>query len=89
VTDVIGKPVLMLNAAGRVVGTGEDDVFGHVNRVFIDAETSHPYGATNGVFATFTQATPSGLSIDIRAQIDVLDMNWQDANPAVCATGPA
>jgi RHS repeat-associated protein len=85
VTDVIGKPVLMLSPFGNIAGTGEYDLFGHLNRVFIDAETSHPYGTTNGVFATFAQATPPGFSTDFRVLVDVLDLNWQDANPAVCA----
>ena len=87
-TDVIGKPVLMLNAAGRIAGTGEYDPFGHVNRVFIDAETSHPYGTTNGVFATFTQPVGSGFAIGFRLLGDLLDLQEQSADPALCVMQP-
>jgi RHS repeat-associated protein len=90
VSDVIGKPVLMLNAAGRIAGTGEYDPFGHLNRVFIDAETSHPYGTTTGVFASFVQAGGSpSLAVDVRALIDLLDLEVQAADPVVCVNQPA
>ena len=88
VSDVIGKPVLMLSAAGGVVGTGEYDPFGHVNRVFIDAETSHPYGTTNGVFATVAPPALAGLSTDVRVLVDAVDLARQDGNPAVCLNRP-
>src|SRR5438105_2072405 len=73
VTDVIGKTALMLNSAGHVAGSGEYDPFGHVNRVFIDAESLHPYLSTQGVFSDFTQAVPSGFAIDMRVFVDLLD----------------
>ena len=75
VTDVIGKAVLMLNSAGHIVGTGEYDPFGHVNRVFIAAETVHPYGSNTGVIADFTQAVGSGFAVQIRGYLDLLDLN--------------
>jgi RHS repeat-associated protein len=89
VSDVIGKPVLMLNAAGRIAGTGESDPFGHVNRVFIDAETSHPYGTTTGVFASFAQASGSAsFAVDVRARIDFADLETQAADPILCTNQP-
>ena len=76
VTDVIGKAVLMLNAAGRIAGTGEYDPFGHVNRVFIDAETPHPYNpADSNAFASFTQPLGVGLRIDARVFVDSIDLD--------------
>jgi len=75
VTDVIGKAVLMLNASGRIVGTGEYDPFGHVNRVFIDAETAHPYDSATGIFADFTQALGAGFALDMRLRVDLLDLD--------------
>ena len=42
VTDHIGKPVLMLDGSGRVVGSADYDPFGQVNRVALNAETEHP-----------------------------------------------
>jgi RHS repeat-associated protein len=89
VSDVIGKPVLLLNAAGRIAGTGEYDPFGHVNRVFIDAETSHPYGTTTGVFASFAQASGSAsFAVDVRARIDFADLQTQAADPILCSNLP-
>jgi len=87
-TDVIGKPMLMLNAAGRVVGTGEYDPFGHVNRVFIDAETPHPYdSATTGTFADFTQFVATGVSLDMRLLLDMVDLNVTTSADSQCAGG--
>ncbi|WP_395831308.1 hypothetical protein [Archangium violaceum] len=42
VTDHIGKPVLMLDGGGRVAGAADHEPFGHVNRVALNAETTHP-----------------------------------------------
>ena len=88
ITDVIGKPVLMLNAAGRTVGTGEYDPFGHVNRVFIDAETPHPYNsATTGTFADFTQFLGTGVSLDMRLLADMVDLNVTTSTDPLCTGG--
>jgi len=88
ITDVIGKPVLMLNAAGRVAGTGEYDPFGHVNRVFIDAETPHPYdSATTGTFADFTQFLGTGVSLDMRLLVDMVDLNVTTSADPLCTGG--
>jgi len=88
ITDMIGKPVLMLNAAGRIAGTGEYDPFGHVNRVFIDAETPHPYdSATTGTFADFTQFVGAGLSLDMRLLVDMVDLNVTTSGDPQCVGG--
>ena len=84
VTDVIGKAVLMLNAAGHVAGTGEYDPFGHVNRVFIDAETAHPYNTADAsAFADVTQAVGSGMKVDMRVFVDSLDLDGVSASDGV------
>ena len=44
VHDDLPKPVLMLNSDMRVVGTGEYEPFGSVNRTSLIAGTAHPYG---------------------------------------------
>ena len=52
VMDVAGRPVVMLDGALMVAGTGESDPFGHVNRVQVLASTDHspysPYFHFNG-----------------------------------------
>jgi RHS repeat-associated protein len=89
VTDAIGKPVLVLSAAGRIAGTGEYDPFGHVNRVFIDAETTHPYGTTTGVFGAFAQGGGSpNLAVDVRVLVDLMDLQVQAADPVLCVNQP-
>ena len=81
-----GKAVLMLNASGRIVGTGEYDPFGHVNRVFIDVETAHPYGAFVGVFGDFSQAAPNtSLTVDMRVRFDVLDLHRNYDTSGICS----
>ena len=56
-TDVIGKPVLMMDASRRSSGAAEYDVFGFPNRVSLDKETAHPYANnSNLTLADFTQA---------------------------------
>jgi RHS repeat-associated protein len=56
VTDHIGKPVLMLDWAGRVAGAADYDPFGHINRVTHHAGTAHPYpDSQSQVLATFSQ----------------------------------
>src|SRR5260370_29817037 len=78
VTDHIGKPILMLDAQRRVVGTGEYDVFGAVNRVQLHKDTVHPYlNNSNATVADLTQArgAPS-LTVSMRVllhQVDVQD----------------
>src|SRR5205807_5838202 len=82
IADLIGKAVLMLNAAGHIAGSGEYDPFGHVNRVFIGAESAHPYDSATGVFADFTQPVGSGFSTDLRVLVDLLDLDQYSIDPA-------
>ncbi|WP_338873656.1 RHS repeat-associated core domain-containing protein [Myxococcus stipitatus] len=76
VTDLLGKPVLMLDQAGKVSGTADYEPFGHVNRVTLPAETPHPYpGSMNTILATLAQATTSSLvTTRFRAQFDHVDI---------------
>ena len=86
-TDIIGKPVLMLDASRRVTGAVEYDVFGLPNRVSLDKETAHPYSNnSNQALADFTQAiggtaNPS-TQVRIRAIFDVIDTEGPVAAPA-------
>jgi len=80
VTDHIGKPILMLDAQRRVVGTGEYDPFGYVNRVQLHKDTVHPYPNNyNAAVADFVQArgAPS-LTVSMRVLLHQLDV--QDAS---------
>ncbi|MFT3769926.1 MAG: RHS repeat protein [Minicystis sp.] len=43
VDDVMGRPVVMLDAAGKITGTGEYDPFGQVNREARESGSSHPH----------------------------------------------
>lgn|GEM_PF-1187751 len=78
ITDMLGKPVLMLDQAGKVSGAADHEPFGHVNRVTHPAETPHPYpGSMNTTLATFSQTTTSSLvTTRFRAlfgQVDIKD----------------
>lgn len=72
VPDHLGKPVLMLNEAGQVTGTGEYDSFGLVNTVTHPAETNY-YGvryANNQSLnlGTFNQPTTPYQSVRMRVR---------------------
>ncbi|HZI12068.1 MAG TPA: RHS repeat-associated core domain-containing protein, partial [Myxococcus sp.] len=76
VTDVLGKPVVMLDGAGRVTGVADYDAFGHVNRIPHLAESRHPslLDGLDAVLAT-TTAVPAGrtgVSVHVRARFSVL-----------------
>ncbi|WP_141257525.1 MULTISPECIES: RHS repeat-associated core domain-containing protein [unclassified Myxococcus] len=87
VTDYLGKPALMLDGQGRVVGTGEYDAFGQVNRVNVDVETPHPYGTQTGAFGpTLKQTTPPNTSVQMRVLVDALDL-YAPEGPA-CSGSP-
>jgi RHS repeat-associated protein len=74
VSDHIGKPVLMLDGAGRITGTGEYSPFGELNRVETWGETPHPYvnHAPRMELARVSQPT-LGLSMEVRLRFDMLD----------------
>ena len=79
VTDHIGRPILMLGAQRRVVGTGEYDVFGTVNRVQLHKDTVHPYLNNSSVtVADFTQ--PRGApSVTVSMRVLLHQVDVQDA----------
>ena len=87
VTDLIGKPVVMLDASRKLSGAAEYDVFGFPNRVSLDKETAHPYpNNSNLTLADFTQpisgtANPS-TQVRIRAIFDLIDTEGPVATPA-------
>lgn len=67
VTDYLRKPVLMLDAARRITGTGEYDPFGHVNRV------TEQVSFGGGEWRPFTSAQAKrGLELELRPRFDVL-----------------
>nr|WP_253899608.1 RHS repeat-associated core domain-containing protein [Corallococcus carmarthensis] len=86
VTDHQGKPVIMLDDRGRVTGTGEYDVFGHVNRVSVDIETPHPYAvSTSGPFGSvMKQPVIAGTSLHQRVLFDSSDL-WSDVEACTAA----
>ncbi|WNG44471.1 RHS repeat-associated core domain-containing protein [Archangium minus] len=76
ITDVLGKPVVMLDGAGRVTGVADYDAFGHVNRVSHPAESRHPsvLDGRGMVLATTTAipAARTGINVHVRAHFSVL-----------------
>ena len=80
VTDVLGKPVLMLDAAGRVVGTGETEPFGHVNRVSRSVPAPHPYPTGyEQVLDTHAQPQVAGTRLRMRVLLRTVDVAATDA----------
>jgi RHS repeat-associated protein len=75
VTDHVGKPVLMLDSAGRVAGVADSDPLGHVNRVIHHASTAHPYPAgQSSLLAIFTQPKENNsVRIRLRALFHLVD----------------
>jgi len=75
VSDHIGKPVLMLNSGGRIVGVGEYDPFGRVNAVEWWNGSASPYGGTQW-FGQFAQPTfaAQGMTTQLRAYYSLLDL---------------
>lgn len=75
VSDHLWKPVLMLDDQRRVVGVGEYDPFGYVNRVTLDAETPHPYPTNySGYFLDVTQPVGgTSLSLRMRTRLALQD----------------
>ncbi|MFP2928200.1 RHS repeat-associated core domain-containing protein [Pyxidicoccus sp. 3LG] len=102
ISDGLGKPVVMLDGAGRVTGVAAYDAFGHINRVSHLAESHHPsvLDGQHAVLATTTAlpAATTGLQVHVRARFSVLRggpgseaylTNGQDARlPAVTQGGP-
>jgi RHS repeat-associated protein len=87
VTDVIGKPVVMLDSSRMLTGAADYDIFGLPNRVSLDKETAHPYANnTNITLADFIQplggtADPS-IQVRVRAVFDLVDTEGPTGSPA-------
>ncbi|NTX06554.1 RHS repeat-associated core domain-containing protein [Myxococcus sp. CA040A] len=75
VTDHIGKPVLMLDKAGKVAGAADYDPFGHVNRSASRDGTAHPYAYDDSEsFSGFSQqAENSQVQLRLRALFQFID----------------
>lgn len=66
ITDHIGKPVLMLDKAGKVAGAADYDPFGHVNRQASRDGTAHPYAFDDSEsFSGFSQP-PENSQVQVR-----------------------
>jgi RHS repeat-associated protein len=67
VTDHIGKPVLMLDSAGKVTGSADYEPFGHVNRVTLHDSTPSTYytGSSPIALSTFRQP-PENAQVQVR-----------------------
>ncbi|WP_164011679.1 RHS repeat-associated core domain-containing protein [Pyxidicoccus trucidator] len=89
ITDVLGKPVLMLDGAGLVTGVADHDAFGHVNRVSHPAESPHPstFGGQQLLLDTTTAlpAPRAGISVHVRGRFSVLQ-GW-DGGEAFLTNG--
>ena len=75
ITDSLARPVLMLDAAGRMAGVADSEPFGHVNRVALHAGTLHPYpDSYSVVLAHLSQPTQSQTErVRMRVLFQLLD----------------
>jgi RHS repeat-associated protein len=76
-TDVLGKPVLMLDGAGLVTGVADYDPFGHVNRIAHPADSPHPSTDAGGLRQLLQTSTAlpglrSGISVQVRGRFAFL-----------------
>ena len=71
ITDHLGKPVLMLDGNQKVAGVGEYEPYGQVNRVSLDAETTHTQAFSSGAttIRALTQPKVAGLNEDVRVHL--------------------
>ncbi|WP_146210166.1 RHS repeat-associated core domain-containing protein [Vitiosangium sp. GDMCC 1.1324] len=79
VTDHIGKPVLMLDGAGRVAGAVDYEPFGQANRVALHAETGHPLPTMGSPYtmAELRQPTSASTQVKMRVLFHLLDTKGQ------------
>ncbi|NNC03988.1 hypothetical protein HJC10_14175 [Corallococcus exiguus] len=77
VTDIVGKPVLMLNSNGLVAGAADYQPFGHVNRLSTWDNSGLPYPDDDGeTFAGFRQpAENSNVQVRARARFMFVDIH--------------
>ena len=79
ITDVIGKPLIILDSYRRITGVGEYQPNGQVNRVPLDVESQHPYPQTTQTvtLGDFMEgAANTGLQTDTAFIYDMLDTYW-------------
>jgi RHS repeat-associated protein len=75
VADQVGRPVLMLNHAMLVSGTGEYEPFGALNRVHMFRESPHPYTTTTDyTFPNVGRPSVGGMKVDVRAHLPMVDL---------------
>ncbi|WP_158625701.1 RHS repeat protein [Corallococcus carmarthensis] len=77
VTDIVGKPVLMLNGDGLVAGAADYQPFGHVNRLSTADSSAIPYADNDGeIFSGFRQpAENSNVQVRARARLLFVDIH--------------
>jgi len=74
VTDLIDKPVVMLNSAAQVTGLGDYQPFGALNTASNDGHTPHPYPQNDlRVLAYFSQQHSSQIDAELRARFSLVD----------------
>ncbi|MCY1019868.1 RHS repeat-associated core domain-containing protein [Pyxidicoccus sp. MSG2] len=66
VMDPAGKPVLMLDGAGRVAGAADYQPFGHVNRVQRGDLTAHPYADDDSESISGFSQPPENAQVKVR-----------------------
>jgi RHS repeat-associated protein len=78
ITDHIGKPVLMLDSARRITGTGEYEPFGRMNRVVMHAASSPiPYTPNmNQLIATISHGSHANVTTQLRARFPYVNAEW-------------
>ncbi|WP_375759283.1 RHS repeat-associated core domain-containing protein [Corallococcus exercitus] len=83
VTDIVGKPLLMLNGDGLVAGAADYQPFGHVNRLSTPDSSTIPYPDDDGeTFAGFTQAAENS-SVQVRARARFVFIDIHDGQDGV------
>ncbi|NNB99215.1 RHS repeat-associated core domain-containing protein [Corallococcus exiguus] len=83
VTDIVGKPVLMLNGDGLVAGAADYQPFGHVNRLTTADSTAIPYSDDDGEIFTGFQQTAENSSVHVRARARFLFIDIHDGQDEV------
>ncbi|RKH72391.1 RHS repeat-associated core domain-containing protein [Corallococcus aberystwythensis] len=83
VTDILGKPVLMLNGDGLVAGAADYQPFGHVNRLSTPDSSALPFSDEDGEsFSGFQQAAENS-NVQVRARARFLFIDLYDDEVSV------
>lgn len=87
VNDHLPKPVLMLNSDMRVVGVGEYEPFGNVNRNSLIAGTAHPYthNESGAVVADIAPPVAANTEVSVRARFHFVETVTADGLCEDCA----